>query len=133
MKKRLMFLVMCLVLVLSSMSVCAVKFSGEAPEEADMSRAYVCGEHTMVLLRDTAEKLGYTVIWNGGEMSVSVEDDNVKIKVYIGKDSYFVEATEGVGMTVPAAVGAAPELKEGKTYVPAVMFTMLKHYGSMKQ
>lgn len=133
MKKYLICLVTCLVLLASATNAFAAKFSFGVPEDLniDMSETYTNGEHTMIPLRNTAENLGYEVVWNGEEMSVAVSNDNVNTKIYIGKDSYYIEAPEGVGMTNPVMVGAAPELKESKTYVPAVMITMLRHYNSL--
>lgn len=130
MKKYLICLVMCFVLAVSTANVFAAKFSFGVPEDlnVNMSETYTNGEHTMIPLRTTAENLGYEVVWNGEEMSVAVANDNVNINIYIGKDSYYVEASEGVGMANPVMVGVAPELKDSKTYVPAVMITMLRHY-----
>ena len=125
---------MCFVLAVSTANVFAVKFSFGVPEDlnVNMSETYTNGEHTMIPLRTTAENLGYEVVWNGEEMSVAVANGNVNIKIYIGKDSYYVEASEGTGMSNPVMVGAAPELKDSKNYVPAVMITMLRHYDNMQ-
>lgn len=133
MKKYLICLVVCFVLVVSTVNAFAAKFSFGVSDDlnVDMSETYTNGEHTMIPLRSTVEKLGYEVVWNGEAMSVTVANDNVNIKIYIGTDSYYVEAPEGAGMSNPVTVGAAPELKDGKTYVPAVMVNMLRHYDNL--
>ena len=134
MKKYLICLVMCFILAVSTVDAFAAKFSFGVPEDlnVNMSETYTNGEHTMIPLRAAAESHGYEVVWNGEEMSVTVANNNVNTKLYIGKDSYYVETTEGAGMSNPVMVGAAPELKDSKTYVPAVMITMLRHYDNMQ-
>lgn len=130
MKKYLICLVMCLVLAASATNAFAAKFSFGVPEDLniDTAETYTNGEHTMIPLRLVAEDLGYNVLWNGEEMSVAVANDNVNIKIYIGADSYYIESGKGTGMANPVMIGAAPELKDSKTYVPVVMITMLRHY-----
>ena len=133
MKKYLICFVMCFVLAVSATNAFAAKFSFGVPEDLniDMTETYANGEHTMIPLRSVAEGLGYDVAWNGEEMSVAVANDNVNIKIYIGKDSYYIESAKGTGMANPVMVGATPELKDSKTYVPVVMITMLRHYDSL--
>lgn len=133
MKKYLICLIICIVFILSTVNVFAAKFSFDVSEDlnVDMSKTYTNGEHTMIPLRKTAENLGYNVIWNDEEMSITVANGNVNIKIYIGKDSYYIQAYEGNAMSNPVMVGAAPELKDGKTYVPAVMLTMLNFYDNL--
>lgn len=133
MKKYLICLIICIVFILSTVNVFAAKFSFDVSEDlnVDISETYTNGEHTMIPLRKTAENLGYNVIWNDEEMSITVADGNVNIKIYIGKDSYYIQAYEGNAMSNSVMVGAAPELKDGKTYVPAVMLTMLNFYDNL--
>ena len=135
MKKYLICFVMCFALIASTANVFAAKFSFSVSEDLniDMSETYTNDEHTMIPLRKTVENLGYKVIWNGEEMSVLIANDNVNIKIYIGKDSYYIESPKGVGMSNPVMVGAAPELKNDKTYVPAVMLNMLNHYNNLSE
>lgn len=138
MKKYLICLIMSCILIVSATNAFAAKFSVDVSDDlnVDMSETYVNGEHTMIPLRTTAENFGYEVIWNDEEKSIVIANDNVSTKIYIGKDSYYIEElndfeTNGLEMSNPVMVGAAPELKDSKTYVPAIMFNMLSHYNDV--
>ncbi|MDF2532618.1 MAG: copper amine oxidase family protein [Clostridia bacterium] len=67
----------------------------------------------MVPLRAIAETLGFDVIWNNEEQSVML-GKNISLK--IGEDHYIYMKT------APIQLGNAPEIKEGKTYVPLNFF-----------
>lgn len=72
----------------------------------------------MVPLRELAEgQLGLKVVWNGENKSVEVGDGPQHTIVYIGKDSYYRQRM------APEELGAAPEVKDGVTYVPVEFFT----------
>ena len=138
MKKNFICLIMSCILIVSATNTFAAKFSFDVSDSlnVDMSETYTNGDHTMIPLRTTAENLGYEVIWNDEEMSIVVANDNVSTKIYIGKDSYYIEELNnseisGLEMSNPVMVGAAPELKDSTTYVPAVMLNMLCHYNKV--
>ena len=139
MKKYLIcFIIGCSLIISAASNVFAAKFSSDVSGDLnlDMSETYVSGEHTMIPLRTSAENIGYKVIWNDEEKSIVISNDNISSKIYIGKDSYYIEElnnseTSGLEMSNPVIVGAAPELKDSKTYVPAVMFNMLAHYNNV--
>lgn len=65
----------------------------------------------MIPLREIAEKLGYKLVWNSDTQSIELTKEAQWTKVTIGKDSYNFAR-------MMIELGAAPELKEGKTYVP---------------
>ncbi|MDF2890354.1 MAG: copper amine oxidase family protein [Clostridia bacterium] len=67
----------------------------------------------MVPLRAIAETLGFDVIWNNAEQSVMLGKG---ISLKIGEDNYIYMKT------APIQLGNAPEIKEGKTYVPLNFF-----------
>lgn len=92
---------------------------------------FTSGKCIMLPLRATAEKLGFKVIWNGGNQSIDLDDGEVNTKVYIGKDNYYMASSTAIGMSAPTALGAAPVLKGDKTYVPAGMFEILCGKGSV--
>lgn len=70
----------------------------------------------MVPLRGIAEALGFDVSWNAESRKI-VLDQNISL--VIGKDQYMsVEA-------VPIQLGAAPEIIEGRTFVPLDFFKEL--------
>ena len=93
-------------------------------EKIDMD-TFTSGKCIMLPLRSTAEKLGFKVIWNEENQSIDLDDGEVKTKVYIGKDNYYMASSTAIGMSAPTALGAAPILKDDKTYVPAGMFEIL--------
>lgn len=83
--------------------------------------------NTMVPLRAVAEKMGFTVGWDGENLAVTVEDDDWEVRAYIGEDLYSgVTKIEGaVGAATPQSYGAAPQLFEDTTFVPAKMFELM--------
>ncbi len=93
---------------------------------------FTSGKRIMLPLRSTAEKLGFKVIWNGENQSIDLDDGEVNTKVYIGKDNYYMASSTAIGMSAPTALGAAPILKDDKTYVPAGMFEILCGKGSVE-
>ncbi len=92
---------------------------------------FTSGKCIMLPLRSTAEKLGFKVVWNGENQSIDLDDGEVNTKVYIGKDNYYMASSTAIGMSAPTALGAAPILKDDKTYVPAGMFEILCGKGSV--
>ncbi|NCB42094.1 MAG: copper amine oxidase N-terminal domain-containing protein [Clostridia bacterium] len=79
----------------------------------------------MVPLRSVAEGLGFTVIWNGNEQSIFLDNGIVKTTLYIGQDSYFKASSKAIGLTQNFSLGKAPVLIENTTYVPASLFDFL--------
>ena len=92
--------------------------------------------NVMVPLRAIAEKMGYTVTWNGENSSFSVENDTWKVTAYIDEDHYYgvTKIENAVGMTAPQSYGTAPQLVEDRTFVPAKMFELMGYsYTSVGQ
>ena len=79
----------------------------------------------MVPLRALAEKLGFTVVWNGD--SIRVDTGDVHTDVTLGVDRYVITTSkEGmVGMSAPFSLGCAPYTTNGVTYVPLSLFDAL--------
>ncbi|HHY91638.1 MAG TPA: copper amine oxidase N-terminal domain-containing protein, partial [Clostridiales bacterium] len=77
----------------------------------------------MVPLRAVAEALGCTVGWNPESRKV-VLDQNISL--VIGKDQYVSEKA------VPFQLGAAPEIIEGRTFVPLDFFTKILHVNNVQ-
>ena len=67
----------------------------------------------MVPLREIAEALGFSVVWNKELQSVNL---GVAINLWIGKD-FFV-----VGRMAPVELDVAPEFIDGRIYVPFTFF-----------
>lgn len=86
---------------------------------------YEWNKHMMVPLRTVAEKLGFKVKWDGECQGISLDNGEVNTIVYIGQDNYYMASSTAIGMSAPTALGVAPVLKNGTTYVPADMFNIL--------
>ncbi|MEW8973571.1 MAG: stalk domain-containing protein [Tissierellaceae bacterium] len=65
----------------------------------------------MMPLREIAEKLGYKLVWNKDDSSIELTKGAQWTKVIVGEDNYNFAK-------MMVELGAAPELKETKTYVP---------------
>lgn len=79
----------------------------------------------MVPVRVLGEALGFTVTWNN--FSVNINNGEMQSDLRIGEENYFAYTAipDAVGMTAPFTLGAAPVLKNDKTYVPVKLFTVL--------
>ena len=86
---------------------------------------YELNKHMMVPLRTVDEKLGFKVKWDGECQGISLDNGEVNTIVYIGQDNYYMASSTAIGMSAPTALGVAPALKNGTTYVPADMFNIL--------
>lgn len=81
----------------------------------------------MVPLRLTAEKLGFTVTWDGEDESVHLTNGTVQTEVQLGEDAYYMAtAIKGaVGLTANVSLGAAPYEVDGTTWAPVEVFNLL--------
>lgn len=89
---------------------------------------YSENNHIMVPLRALAEKLGFAVTWDDNNKSIVLDNKTVKTSIIIGQDRYYMSASPStglIGMSAPSPLGAAPVLKDSKTYVPIEMFGLL--------
>ena len=89
---------------------------------------YSENNHIMVPLRALAEKLGFSVTWDDNDKSIVLDNKTVKTSIIIGQDRYYMSASPStglIGMSAPSPLGAAPVLKDSKTYVPIEMFGLL--------
>ena len=78
----------------------------------------------MVPLRDVAEKLGFTVAWDNGVVTVTGAERYVQLTV--GENQYFAAPTqEGVMGASLFSLGCAPCVVDGSTYVPVELFDAL--------
>ena len=80
--------------------------------------------HVMVPLRAIAEKLGFTVTWNNGTVTVTGPDRYAELT--IGADQYFAAPTqENMAGASLFSLGCAPTLMDSVTYVPVELFDAL--------
>lgn len=93
--------------------------------DLDGKTVYELNKHMMVPLRTVAEKLGFKVKWDGECQGVSLDNGEVNTIVYICQDNYYMASSTAIGMSAPTALGVAPALKNGTTYVPADIFNIL--------
>lgn len=80
----------------------------------------------MVPLRAVAEKLGFTVTWNG-DGSILLDNGVMHSTVTIGQDCYQVTTSNPdlVGMSAPFSLGVPPYVVNGTTYVSLGLFDAL--------
>lgn len=135
--KKLIAFTLCAALSLSTAAFAAEPVSGAAdiaaPEEPQPGCTLrIDGKDTdvracvMVPLRAVAEKLGFTVTWDGGN-AVLLEDGDTHSTVTIGEDRYQVTTSSPdlVGMSAPFSLGVPPYAVDGVTYVPLGLFDAL--------
>lgn len=80
--------------------------------------------HVMVPLRAIAEKLGFTVTWDSGVVTVTGPERYAQLTV--GEDRYFAApAQEGMMGASLFSLGCAPVLMNDVTYVPVELFDAL--------
>lgn len=80
--------------------------------------------HVMVPLRAVAEKLGFTVAWDNGAITVTGPERYAQLTV--GADQYFAAPTqEGMAGASLFSLGCAPVLMGDVTYVPVELFDAL--------
>lgn len=80
--------------------------------------------HVMVPLRAVAEKLGFTVAWDDGVVTVTGPERYARLTV--GEDQYFAAPTqEGMEGASLFSLGCAPVLMGDVTYVPVELFDAL--------
>ena len=78
----------------------------------------------MVPLRDVAEKLGFTVAWDNGVVTVTGAERYVQLTV--GENQYFAAPTqEGMLGASLFPLSCAPYVADGSTYVPVELFDAL--------
>ncbi len=85
----------------------------------------------MIPVRQTAEALGFTVTWNEASQAVGLDNGVVKTALTLGSDSYYKASSALIGMSAPMALGAAPQLIQDLTYVPASLFDLLLGQGAV--
>lgn len=94
-------------------------FSIEVDGEQINARACV-----MVPLRAVAEKLGFTVVWDNGVVTVTGTERYVQLT--IGENQYFAAPTqEGMLGASLFSLTCAPYVVDGSTYVPVELFDTL--------
>lgn len=94
-------------------------FSVEIDGKSTHAQAYV-----MVPLRALAEKLGFTVVWEDGSITVTGPERYAQLT--IGMDEYFAAPTQEEMMGASLfSLGCAPYMVNGCTYVPVEFFDAL--------
>lgn len=133
--KKLIALVLCAVIALSMAALAAEPLLiSPAPEADEFQPGYalrIDGVDTgvracvIVPLRAVAEKLGFSVVWNG-DNTITVTGDALYANLTIGEDQYFTAPTqEGVMGASLFSLGMAPYAANGVTYVPLGLFDAL--------
>ena len=80
----------------------------------------------LVPLRETAENLGFKVLWNN-DGTILFDDGVMHSYITIGKNDYIVSTSvdDMVGTSAPFSLSSAPIISGGKTYVPVEFFRPL--------
>lgn len=80
----------------------------------------------LVPLRETAENLGFKVLWNN-DGTILIDDGVMHSYITIGKNDYIVSTSvdDMVGTSAPFSLSSAPIISGGKTYVPVEFFRPL--------
>ncbi len=84
-------------------------------------------DELMVPIRPIAEAMNYNVEWDGENKSVTLSNDERQMIIYIDKDTYAITSKLAIGMTAPKSYGAAPQIFEDRTFVPAKMFELMDY------
>ena len=90
-----------------------------------MPSLYIENGNIMVPVRPVAEALDYSVSWDEETQCIMVEDENSEMILFVGSDDYSRSSKNAVNMTAPVSFGAAPEMREGHTFVPAKAFELM--------
>jgi hypothetical protein len=90
-----------------------------------MPSMYIENGNIMVPVRPVAEALDYSIRWDAVNRSITVEDENSEILLFVGDDGYSRSSKNAVSMTAPESLGAAPEIKNGYAFVPAKVFELM--------
>lgn len=89
--------------------------------DGEQVNAHPC---VMVPVRAVAEKLGFTVSWDSGVVTVTGPERYARLT--IGKDEYFTAPTqEGMMGASLFSLGCAPYVTNGATYAPVELFDAL--------
>ena len=118
------------VLTVASLFIFAASVGAECAEEIQIyaegknadAGAILMEGTTMVPIRKISEALGFDVLWNGEEKSVTVSKEGSECKIYIGK----TEAQKG---QTSVTLLKAPEIIEDTTYVPVRFVSESLDYG----
>lgn len=118
MKKKIIAVITALSMVISPFTAFANNISISAETKA-IENVYAQQNVTMVSVKETAEKLGFTVTYkkNASNLNtVTVTDGIVKANIMLEKETY---ATSDY---MEVKLEAKPEIKEGDIYVPVSFF-----------
>lgn len=86
---------------------------------------YKKGDNLMIPVRAVAESLGFKVNWSAERGEITLDDGTVNTTIYLNEDNYYMASSQSIGMSAPTSLGAAPELVNATTFVPAKMFNIL--------
>ena len=88
---------------------------------------FKANDELMVPIRPVAEAMNYNVEWNDENKSVTLNNDERQMIIYIDKDTYATTSKLAIGMTEPKSYGVAPKIFEDRTFVPAKMFELMDY------
>jgi len=108
----------------ATMAFSATAFAGTSSPYSLNINGKAANEEVLVL-RETAEQLGFKVSYNKG--TILVDDGIMHTNLTIGENTYQVVTSNPdlIGMSAPFSLSSAPVMTNGKTYVPIELFVPL--------
>lgn len=117
----------------------AFSISNYAPKDVDINKVVICGKNIelgkngvliykgkiMVPLKATAESLGFKVEADKDNKIVSLDNGEIKTKVYVGMDGYYYSSSNAIGLTMMHELGAEPIIDDNTVYVPINIYNFL--------
>jgi hypothetical protein len=117
----------------------AFPISNYAPKDVDINKVAICGKNIelgrngvliykgkiMVPLKTTAESLGFKVEADNDNKIISLDNGEIKTKVYVGEDSYYYSSSNAIGLTMMHELGAEPIIDDSTVYVPINIYNFL--------
>ena len=122
MKKRLFALTLSAALMLGAVGVTADDGGKLYINGSEVADTMVEGDRVMVPVREAAEALGYNVEWIADTKTVVLNSGASYVTFAIGVDGYTF------AKTAPMPLGKAAEIVDGKTMVPAELFSDILEY-----
>ena len=117
----------------------AIPISNYAPKDVDINKVSICGKNIelgrngvliykgkiMVPLISTAESIGFKVEADKDNKIISLDNGEIKTKVYVGEDSYYYSSGNAIGLTMMHELGAEPIIVDKTVYVPINFYNFL--------
>lgn len=102
-----------------------VTVSGKTVKFEKNAGSYIKNSRLMVPAREMAAALGCTLKWDAKNKCAVISTKDCSMSLYIGTDSYMSTSNNAIGATAPQSYGAAPEIKNGRSFMPVCSLELL--------